>query len=908
VVTKKMGSWHARSLVAVLCVLAALGMALQAGGAVAQAANSADCDSWAAPVSGSWNDPAMWTSGVPEGSACITVAGTYSVTKPAGDVILSTVVLGDGSGAGQESLVFAGCGTSRDRLFISDSLTVSPGGIIDLQGAKTCEGTAAVGSGIEGLTNSTLTLGGTVLAEEQTGGVPLSLTASAITNTGTIIADAGISINSIDPSMTFDNRGVITGSESFGLNMPPTGAALTNEGSIQGGVTFLFPAAGGGLSTTAGSTFANNAGGDIASRGTVLMGTGTTFIQDAGTMSAGIAELPDGSSLDLTGAGSATFFAGDGTVSMTGDVHPGQTLNVQAEECPPPGNIADATLNAAGSFTNSGTINLEESGPSACAAANSTLTVPAGDVITNRGTIETEPGRSPGGGRTIFGGVANAGGTIRVDSGTHLAISAGSVDNAGTVQLSGPLAVSGDYTQEPAGTTSIAVGSHFGTASVQATGTASLAGALDLSGDGVTPPAGSSAALISAGPVTGTFGTVTGSDAGGGLEYQLGYSSSAVTATVAAPAPVLTGIAVSPAHPFLAAGSSTQLTATGTYSDGSAKDISGTATWSSSNPAVAAVSASGLVTAVAPGTTTITAALAGLSATASVTVTARRTAYVASLSGHLTVIDRSTNAVLTTVAVGGLPDSAAVSPDGSKVYVADATGRLQVLDAATDKVSAIVKVGGAPDSVAVSPDGSKVYVADATGRLEVVDAAAGTVSSTLGVGGIPDSVAVSPDGSKVYVADAAGRLDVIDTATGKVSAAAQMGGAPDSVAVSPDGSKVYVAGAAGQLTVINAATSAVAAKVTVGGLPDAVAVSPDGSTVYLAGAAGRLATISAGPDQVTATLNVGGAPDSVAVSPDGSTVYVAGAASKTMTVINAATGQIQATVPVGRGAIALALS
>ncbi|VEG94961.1 Bacterial Ig-like domain (group 2) [Aeromonas encheleia] len=70
----------------------------------------------------------------------------------------------------------------------------------------------------------------------------------------------------------------------------------------------------------------------------------------------------------------------------------------------------------------------------------------------------------------------------------------------------------------------------------------------------------------------------------------------------------------------LAAGQTGQLAANGNYSDGSSVDVTASVTWVSSDPAVATVDASGLVTGVAPGTATITGTLGGQSATLLVTV------------------------------------------------------------------------------------------------------------------------------------------------------------------------------------------------------------------------------------------------------------------------------------------------
>jgi hypothetical protein len=72
----------------------------------------------------------------------------------------------------------------------------------------------------------------------------------------------------------------------------------------------------------------------------------------------------------------------------------------------------------------------------------------------------------------------------------------------------------------------------------------------------------------------------------------------------------LDSIAVSPSSQSLPVGQTSQFTATGTFGNAShpsTQDITKTVTWSSSLPSVATVNATGLVTAVSPGTTNITA-------------------------------------------------------------------------------------------------------------------------------------------------------------------------------------------------------------------------------------------------------------------------------------------------------------
>ena len=74
------------------------------------------------------------------------------------------------------------------------------------------------------------------------------------------------------------------------------------------------------------------------------------------------------------------------------------------------------------------------------------------------------------------------------------------------------------------------------------------------------------------------------------------------TINVAVTAPVLQSIAITPASvSLLSSGQTSQLKATGTFSDGTTQDLTSTSTWTSSAPAVATVSGTGLAKAIASG-------------------------------------------------------------------------------------------------------------------------------------------------------------------------------------------------------------------------------------------------------------------------------------------------------------------
>jgi urocanate hydratase len=88
-----------------------------------------------------------------------------------------------------------------------------------------------------------------------------------------------------------------------------------------------------------------------------------------------------------------------------------------------------------------------------------------------------------------------------------------------------------------------------------------------------------------------------------------------------ASAPALQSIQITPGAPSAAAGTTTPLIATGIYADNSHQDLTGEVKWTSSSTAVGSVNASGVVTALSPGTTTISAASHGVTASASFVVT-----------------------------------------------------------------------------------------------------------------------------------------------------------------------------------------------------------------------------------------------------------------------------------------------
>jgi sugar lactone lactonase YvrE len=167
----------------------------------------------------------------------------------------------------------------------------------------------------------------------------------------------------------------------------------------------------------------------------------------------------------------------------------------------------------------------------------------------------------------------------------------------------------GDDTPAAATLTSIAITPASATIDVGATtnfvatGTYSDSSTKTITGN-VTWASTASVATISLGVATGVAPGTTSVTAS--LD---GVTSPAASLTVI---PVLTGINITSTATIIKAASTSNFTATGTYSDSSTADITGLVTWSSSNLSVATIAATGVSTGAAAGTTTVTASLSGI--------------------------------------------------------------------------------------------------------------------------------------------------------------------------------------------------------------------------------------------------------------------------------------------------------
>jgi uncharacterized protein YjdB len=259
--------------------------------------------------------------------------------------------------------------------------------------------------------------------------------------------------------------------------------------------------------------------------------------------------------------------------------------------------------------------------------ANVSVTLSPSSLVVGQTANATATLRDAGGndltGRAVAWSSSNAGVASVNSSGVVTALSAGSTNIVATSEGQNGLAALTVSAPPPPAPVPVASVSVSPTApSLTVGGTIQLSATTrDASGNVLTGRTVTWTSSNAGAASVNSSGLVTAVSAGSATisAFSEGQTGSS-TVTVTAPAPVpVASVSVSPATANVAIGQTQQLTAT--VRDANNNILTGrTVTWASNGTAVATVSASGLVSAIASGSATITATSGGVGGTASITV------------------------------------------------------------------------------------------------------------------------------------------------------------------------------------------------------------------------------------------------------------------------------------------------
>jgi YVTN family beta-propeller protein len=271
------------------------------------------------------------------------------------------------------------------------------------------------------------------------------------------------------------------------------------------------------------------------------------------------------------------------------------------------------------------------------------------------------------------------------------------------------------------------------------------------------------------------------------------------------------------------------------------------------------------------------------------------------------IIDTTTNKVTRTVATQNWPTGVAITPDGKYAYVTETNtptnqdGLVSVIDIASNAVTSTITIGGKPNrGVAITPDGKYAYITNADGSVRVISTATNVITANITIPSsnvtnansnvtntlepppiitvsgpsLSQAIAITPNGEYAYVATADGRVAVINTTTNTVMVTVTIGGNPNAVAITPNGEYAYVTNSSA-VVVINTANYAVTKTITGIYSPACIAIAPDGKYAYVTNYFNNsVSVINIAQNMVEQTVAAGTNPYGIAISPDGQYAYV----------------------------------
>ncbi len=190
-------------------------------------------------------------------------------------------------------------------------------------------------------------------------------------------------------------------------------------------------------------------------------------------------------------------------------------------------------------------------------------------------------------------------------------------------------------------------------------------------------------------------------------------------------APSLESIAVTPPNPDVPKGLTQQFKATGTYSNGSTRDLSQTVSWSSSATDIVTIATGGLATTVATGTARIQASQGAVTGSTNFTVTSAEVASIAVAPANPTSLPSTSSGItipqgvpVQFAAIGTFTDNSTQDVTGSVTWNSTATNVASITP--TGVVTGVVAGPAAIQATLGTVQGSSNLTVDSATLAEVV--------------------------------------------------------------------------------------------------------------------------------------------------------------------------------------------
>ena len=274
--------------------------------------------------------------------------------------------------------------------------------------------------------------------------------------------------------------------------------------------------------------------------------------------------------------------------------------------------------------------------------------------------------------------------------------------------------------------------------------------------------------------------------------------------------------------------------------------------------------------------------------------------------GSVVVIDTATDAVVTTITTVSTPTQIAIDEERNQIFAAHFTGGVSVIDGTTNTVITVLTPGGL--GLAVDPARDRLYATLGPAGMAVYDLDTLALITTVSHGVNWWGVAVNPVTDRIYVEILEGAVSVLDgeTFTAQVPPIPiGLGEGRFGITVDIAQNLVYVPRFAslGRILVINGATNLITRVEGAGSLPIALALDAAHGRLYSADMNSGTVTVLSTQGVLTrlSTIVVGGRPNGVAVPTLGpSRLYVTNSLSPlgevTVIPLNAPPAVISATI------------
>ncbi len=285
-------------------------------------------------------------------------------------------------------------------------------------------------------------------------------------------------------------------------------------------------------------------------------------------------------------------------------------------------------------------------------------------------------------------------------------------------------------------------------------------------------------------------------------------------------------------------------------------------------------------------------------------------AYVANYnSSSVSVIDTTTNTVITNIAVGANPYHIALNTATNRAYVVNyGSNSVSVIDMNTNVVETTIKVGTQPYYIALNTATNRAYVVNYfSNSVSVIDTTNNTVLQTIVVASRPRHIELNTSTNRAYVANySSSTVSVIDTTTNTVIKTITVGGAivgaqPYYIALNTATNRAYVANySSNTVSVIDTTTNTTVTDISVGDRPLNIAINTATNRAYVVNYGGStVSIIDTTTNTVIKTITVGVNPQYIAINTATNRAYVVNSNSNSVSVIDTTTNTVVSTISVG---------